>query len=155
MQGVEQVPARRSQRSGSIAVRIAAGGIGRAVGTVTAHREHGRVLSGQCRGCGQRQLLIAPAQPFAGQVHHRFPACDKGQLFPLPRMGVGDGPQKAARLPRLAAKPVGEEQRCIAQFPAGFGSGGAQLPHTAGDLGRHVVKGFRRFLRQQRLCLRR
>ena len=155
MQGVEHISARRSQRSGSIAVRIATSGIGRAVGAITAHREHCRVLSGQRRSSGQSQLLIASAQPFAGQVHHRFPACDKGQLFPLPRMGAGDGPQKAARLPRLAAEPVGEEQRCIAQLPAGFGSGGAQLPHTAGDLGRHVVKGFRRFLRQQRLCLRR
>ena len=116
-------------------------------------REAGSFLGAIARthaGQGKKLAFIAGGETV---VHHRFPACDKGQLFPLPRMGAGDGPQKAACLPRLAAEPVGEEQRCIAQFPAGFGSGGAQLPHTAGDLGRHVVKGFRRFLRQQRLCL--
>ena len=108
-------------------------------------------MSGQCRGCGQRQLLIASAQPFAGQVHHGFPARDKGQLFSLSRMGAGDGTQKAACLPRLAAEPVGEEDRLIAQLPAGFSGRG--LSDAAGDLRGHVVKGFRRFLRQQRLRL--
>ena len=86
-------------------------------------------------------------------MHHRFPARDKGQLFPLPRMGAGDGTQKAACLPRLAAEPVGEEDGLIAQFPAGFSGSGAQLPHTAGDLRGHVVKDFRRFQCQQRLRL--
>ena len=145
MQGVKQVPARRSQRSGSIAVRIAAGGIGRAVGAVTAHRKHCRVLSGQCRGCGQRQFLIAPAQPFAVQVQIQETSVahdtHTGQIGTAAHQVLEKTP------PELAGD--------IYRNGVVLTGGGAQLPHTAGDLGRHVVKGFRRFLRQQRLCLRR
>ncbi len=78
LQGVEHVPTRCCQCCGGVAVHIAAGGIGGAVGAVTAHGEHCGVLSRQRRGCGQRQFLIASAQPFAGQVHHGFPPRDKG-----------------------------------------------------------------------------
>ena len=68
-------------------------------------------------------------------------------------MGADNGAKKAARLPGFAAEPVGKDDRLIPQLPAGIGGGSTQFPHTAGDPGGHVVKGFRRFLRQQRPCL--
>ena len=154
LQSVKNIPARCSQCGGGAAVHIAACGIGRAVGAVTAHREHTAVFQPRKgRGSGKRKLLISPAQPFAGQVHHRFPACDKSQPFALSRMGADNGAKKAARLPGFAAEPVGKDDRLIPQLPAGIGGGSTQFPHTAGDPGGHVVKGFRRFLRQQRPCL--
>ena len=49
--------------------------------------------------------------PLPGQVHHRLAARDKGQRLALPRVGSGDGAKEAARLPGLAAEPVGQQRR--------------------------------------------
>ena len=68
-------------------------------------------------------------------------------------MGAGDGTQKAACLLGFATEPVGEEDGLISQLPAGFSGSSAQLSDAAGDMSGHVVKGFRRFLCQQRLRL--
>ena len=153
MQGVEHVPALCRQCGGGVAVHIATSGIGGAVGAIAAHGEHCGVLSRQRRSCGQCKLLIAASQTLAGQVHHGFPACDKGQLFALLRMGAGDRPQKTACLLCFATELVGEEDGLIAQLPAGFSGSGAQLSDAAGDLRGDVVQNFRRFLCQQRLRL--
>ena len=153
LQGVKHVPAFCSQRSKGLAVHIAACSISGAIGAVAAHREHCCVPPCNGGSCRKGQFLIPPAEALAGQVDDRLTACDKGQLFPVPRVGADDGAKKAARFPGLTAKLIGQQDGLIAQFPAGIGRSGAQFPHTAGDPGGHVVQRFGRFLLQQRLCL--
>ena len=148
LQGIVDVPARCGQRGKGSTVHIAASGIGRAVGAVAAHRENRRVPARQSRGCGQRQLLIASAETFAGQVHDRFPARDERKLPALPCVGAGDGAEEAARFPRFAAELVGQENGFIAPRPASFGRRRAELAHAAGDLCSHVVQRLGRLLRQ-------
>ena len=83
----------------------------------------------------------------------RLAACDVGQLFSLPRVGPDDGAKEAARLPGFTAELVGQQDGLIAKLPAGGSGGGAKLPHTAGDPGRHVVQHLGSFLRQKSFCL--
>ena len=83
----------------------------------------------------------------------RLAACDVGQLFSLPRVGPDDGAKEAARLPGFTAELVGQQDGLIAKLPAGGSGGGAKLPHTASDLGRHIVQHLGRFLRQKNFCL--
>ena len=82
-------------------------------------------------------------------MHHRFAARKKGKPPAIPRMGAQHAGQKAAGLPGLAAKLIGEQHRLIAQRAAPVRRSGAQLPHTAGDAGGHVVQCFGGFHRQQ------
>lgn len=127
------------------AVHEAAGGVGGAVGAVAAQREHGCVLQpGDAGGGGEGQLLVAPAQAGAGQVHHGLPPGQEGQGAVRILVGTGYGGQEGPRLPGLAVQAVGEQHRLIAQLPAGRGCGGAQLPHAAGDKGLHIVQNLGR-----------
>ena len=66
LQSVKNIPARCSQCGGGVAVHIAACGIGRAVGAVTAHREHTAVFqprkgrgSGKRNNSGDRQQEVS------------------------------------------------------------------------------------------------
>ena len=86
-------------------------------------------------------------------MDNSFTACDIGQLFALSCVGADDGAEETAGFPCFTAEPVGEDDRLIAPLPAGRGGGSTQFPHTAGDLGRHVIQRFGRFLCQQGLGL--
>ena len=152
-EGAVHVPPGNAKGGFRLAVHIAAGGIGGAVGAVAAHREHTAVFQpGQRRSRRKGQLLVAPAQALAGQVHHGLAACNVSQLPASARMGADHRTKEAARLPRLAAEPVGEKHRLIPQRTAGRSGCRAQLPHTAGDAGGHVGQSLGGLLPQQLLC---
>ena len=71
------------------AVREAARGVRRAVRAVRADREYNDVFCPRdLRGGGERELLVAPAQALAGQVHHGLAARDVSQLPASTRMGA-------------------------------------------------------------------
>ena len=134
------------QRGGGIAVYIAPGGVGGAVGAVTAHRENTALQPRNARGGGKRQLLIPPAQPCAGQVDDGLAACQKGKRLFRRGMRLQDAGQKASGLPGLTAEPVRQQQGLVAQGAALGRGGSAELPHAAGDAGGHVVQSLGRFL---------
>ena len=142
-------PAPVGQGLQGIAVHIAAGGVGGAIGTVAAHREDGGAARPrQRRGGGQRQFLVASAQPPPDQVYDGLAARQKGQRLPAACVGAGHRPQEPAGFPGFAVQPVGEQHRLIAQLPAGRGRRGAELPHTAGDAGLHAGQLFGGLLTQ-------
>ena len=106
MEDVEDIQAIFGQCLCRFAVYIAAGGIGRAVGSVTADREDRRVQPGDPRNCGKCKLLIPSAQTLTGQVDDRLTTGDKGQLPVLSGMCPDDGSEEASGFPCLTAELI-------------------------------------------------
>ena len=120
------------QLSTGIAVRIAAGRVRGAVGSIAAHREDGCPFqTGNARRGGKGDLLIPAAFSVTGQLYHGFPAGNEGQGFGIRGMCFQDGGKEASGFPGLTAELIREDDGLIAQIPAGGGRSGAKLPDAA------------------------
>ena len=125
----------------TFAVHIAAGRVRRAVGAVAADGKDSRVCHpGNALAGGERKLLVAAAEAAAGQTDNGLPARDKGKGSAAALMAFEDRGQKASRLARLAAKPVGQHDGFIAPLPRGGGRGGAQRADRAVQMGLDIVQ---------------
>ena len=104
-----------------VPVRIAAGGIGRAVRSVAADRENRRPgQSSNAGGGGQGDFLIPAAEPVSGEFNNSFTAGDKGQGFAVRCMGLQNGGEEAAGLPGLTAELISQQNGLMAEIAAGF-----------------------------------
>ena len=136
------------------AIHEAARRVRRAVSSVASDTEQRCIgKAADALGSRQRQFLIAPALAAPGQTNHCFSSCQKGQLFPISRVGAQNGSHHAACFPGLTAQPIGQKKRFIAKLPAASGSGVAKLPHAAGNHPLGIGKRLRRLHHQQLLCL--
>ncbi len=150
MQDSVNVNAASGQRRLRLAVDIAAGCIGRAVGAIRADREDGgAVHTGDAGRGSQRKLLIAPAKTVSGQMHDRFTARDQSKRLCRVLVRARQTGKPASGLARLTVKTVGQKLRRIAKCLRGLGRGGAELTDASGDARLDIGKRFGRFLRQQ------
>ena len=127
-------PALRQRRAG-FAINIAAGGIGGAVRSVAAHgedRRTGNVCNAGSRS--KRQFLISPSEAVPGQVYDSFTACDKRERSVGLKVAFENTCKEAARLPRLAAELIGQDDGIISELLRSGSSGGTQLTHRAVDV---------------------
>ena len=134
-----------------LAVGDAARGIGRSVRPVGADGEDERVRKSlNAERCGERDLLIAPAEALSPQVDDRFAAHEERKVFPVTRMRARNGSKHAPRLARLTAEAIGEDHRLVAERFARRGGRRAELAHAAGDLRFDIFERLRRLLCQKR-----
>ena len=129
------------QRRLGFPVNIAADGISWAIRAVAAHGEY-RCAGNACnaRSRSKRQFLISTVEAVPVQVHDGFTSCDKGKRFFGLCMAFENTSQKAACLPCLTAKLIGQDDRSITELLRSGSSGGTELTHRAVDVRLRIMK---------------